>query len=221
MPVDTVYPRWRGEHSLNSAISVSRLGLSPLARGTHALCVDTLCRNRFIPAGAGNTQLTALSGWRRPVYPRWRGEHELDNVDENILVGLSPLARGTHIDPTVCRTGGRFIPAGAGNTILPPLDFPLLPVYPRWRGEHIPTVVFKREDRGLSPLARGTRDHGMNWELMSRFIPAGAGNTKYIRRRPPRAPVYPRWRGEHTKRISLFINYFLSAPHSTNIIATI
>ncbi|PUS20721.1 hypothetical protein B1M25_04025, partial [Salmonella enterica subsp. enterica serovar Dublin] len=53
------------------------------------------------------------------------------------------------------------------------------------------------------------------------FIPAGAGNTIIGNLSWTGTAVYPRWRGEHTKRMSLFINYFLSAPHSTNIIATI
>ncbi|ECG8095790.1 hypothetical protein FNG06_23300 [Salmonella enterica] len=52
-------------------------------------------------------------------------------------------------------------------------------------------------------------------------ILVGAGNTVFRRNQFATRTVYPRWRGEHTKRISLFINYFLSAPHSTNIIATI
>ncbi|EEH9440143.1 hypothetical protein FWN87_10275 [Salmonella enterica] len=52
-------------------------------------------------------------------------------------------------------------------------------------------------------------------------ILVGAGNTVFRRNKFATRAVYPRWRGEHTKRISLFINYFLSAPHSTNIIATI
>ncbi|EAA7714531.1 hypothetical protein B9867_05155 [Salmonella enterica] len=52
-------------------------------------------------------------------------------------------------------------------------------------------------------------------------ILVGAGNTVFRRNQFATRAVYPRWRGEHTKRISLFINYFLSAPHSTNIIATI
>ncbi|APQ81900.1 hypothetical protein SEETMRM10961_15145 [Salmonella enterica subsp. enterica serovar Typhimurium] len=33
----TVYPRWRGEHSLSSMRNFPRRGLSPLARGTHFL----------------------------------------------------------------------------------------------------------------------------------------------------------------------------------------
>ncbi|EAR9412252.1 hypothetical protein E4R05_23765, partial [Salmonella enterica] len=47
-------------------------------------------------------------------------------------------------------------------------------------------------------------------------ILVGAGNTVFRRNQFATRAVYPRWRGEHTKRISLFINYFLSAPHSTN-----
>ncbi|ACN47090.1 hypothetical protein SPC_2999 [Salmonella enterica subsp. enterica serovar Paratyphi C str. RKS4594] len=74
---------------------------------------------------------------------------------------------------------------------------------------------------GLSPLARGTHLTGCNAQALQRFIPAGAGNTVCQWTIQSIFAVYPRWRGEHTKCMSLFINYFLSAPHSTNIIATI
>ncbi|EBW9798689.1 hypothetical protein DQR54_21195, partial [Salmonella enterica subsp. enterica serovar Montevideo] len=60
-----------------------------------------------------------------------------------------------------------------------------------------------------------------NAQLRTRFIPAGAGNTLPTSDDAKPEPVYPRWRGEHTKRISFFIKHFLSSPHSTNIIATI
>ncbi|CBY97132.1 hypothetical protein predicted by Glimmer/Critica [Salmonella enterica subsp. enterica serovar Weltevreden str. 2007-60-3289-1] len=96
-----------------------------------------------------------------------------------------------------------------------------LAVYPRWRGEHSCSCRDTSWAPGLSPLARGTQVADWRGYRANRFIPAGAGNTHHLIAPYQLETVYPRWRGEHTKRISLFINYFLSAPHSTNIIATI
>ncbi|RFN00601.1 hypothetical protein CFSAN002065_15318, partial [Salmonella enterica subsp. enterica serovar Heidelberg str. CFSAN002065] len=77
-------------------------------------------------------------------------------------------------------------------------------VYPRWRGEHILFDKLAASHCGLSPLARGTPPHIMITPLPSRFIPAGAGNTLLIIDFIDFSPVYPRWRGEHTKTIYLF-----------------
>ncbi len=52
---------------------------------------------------------------------------------------------------------------------------------------------------GLSPLARGTRTQYHGVLRPRRFIPAGAGNTSGRVSEPVGFPVYPRWRGEHTK----------------------
>ena len=73
-------------------------------------------KNRFIPAGAGNSALTPTSSTCVAVYPRWRGE--LAGVNAVILFdgGLSPLARGTHRAPLGGVSHVRFIPAGAGNS---------------------------------------------------------------------------------------------------------
>ena len=70
------------------------------------------------------------------VYPRWRGEHFSDVDLVHLSSGLSPLARGTlHADHTP-EPYARFIPAGAGNTAVGLFVSVLMPVYPRWRGEH-------------------------------------------------------------------------------------
>ncbi|EHV84886.1 hypothetical protein ECP03052932_3019 [Escherichia coli p0305293.2] len=53
----------------------------------------------------------------RPVYPRWRGELLLLGMRNHTLNGLSPLARGTLKHQTFGGPNGRFIPAGAGNTV--------------------------------------------------------------------------------------------------------
>ena len=72
-----------------------------------------------------------------------------------------------------------------------------IPVYPRWRGEHVNRCIFAIEVSGLSPLARGTPRYAQLLSQRLRFIPAGAGNTHIHQCVRPFAAVYPRWRGEH------------------------
>ncbi|OAF92854.1 hypothetical protein PPECC79_27440 [Escherichia coli PCN079] len=50
---------------------------------------------RFIPAGAGNSSASPMSGPTGPVYPRWRGELYMTGTLPPDVCGLSPLARGT------------------------------------------------------------------------------------------------------------------------------
>ncbi len=113
----------------------------------------------------------------RPVYPRWRGEHKTKLLHKFHSRGLSPLARGTPETSWLVVLLWRFIPAGAGNTLV--LNRPALetPVYPRWRGEHGNITNKINVNLGLSPLARGTLAEKEGSGVISRFIPAGAGNT--------------------------------------------
>ncbi len=96
-----------------------------------------------------------------------------------------------------CDRRPRFIPAGAGNTLVARANGTIPPVYPRWRGEHASSVVILFLNRGLSPLARGTPGFHLSKCWMWRFIPAGAGNTTPDIFATVVTPVYPRWRGEH------------------------
>ncbi|EST82951.1 hypothetical protein ECC1470_16492, partial [Escherichia coli ECC-1470] len=65
------------------------------------------------------------------------------------------------------------------------------------RGEHCNSLISDLPRLGLSPLARGTPVPGRGCISILRFIPAGAGNTRWIRVLHSTAAVYPRWRGEH------------------------
>ena len=135
---------------------------------------------RFIPAGAGNTRPCNRNGDFNSVYPRWRGEHCWMSLSNTERSGLSPLARGTLCYPLKTADSRRFIPAGAGNTVLTAVAVRPIAVYPRWRGEHIPQQITVPETRGLSPLARGTLHANAEAGRVNRFIPAGAGNTLSI-----------------------------------------
>ncbi|EHL59196.1 hypothetical protein SEEM41H_14014, partial [Salmonella enterica subsp. enterica serovar Montevideo str. 4441 H] len=93
------------------------------------------------------------------------------------LDGLSPLARGTRGADYDFPIIYRFIPAGAGNTVPMRGIWGVLPVYPRWRGEHFRIKQNILYIFGLSPLARGTRKRDGTKTCRTRFIPAGAGYT--------------------------------------------
>ncbi len=143
---------------------------------------------RFIPAGAGNSP---------------------ENIhDGGGYGGLSPLARGTPTFDEMRDGGRRFIPAGAGNSGPPCSHLPNFPVYPRWRGELNIVVDKCRCYCGLSPLARGTLLRPRCLARLVRFIPAGAGNSTVQTAGYYFFAVYPRWRGELSKSIHLFLKHF-------------
>ncbi len=154
--IKTVYPRWRGEHEAISKTPAIAAGLSPLARGTPGVERQMTEKERFIPAGAGNTSPLLTPGKSAAVYPRWRGEHPFIFVSSWRDLGLSPLARGTRTKYPSLNPRRRFIPAGAGNTIETFHAIKQAAVYPRWRGEHYGTAPAIYRNAGLSPLARGT-----------------------------------------------------------------
>ena len=131
---EPVYPRWRGEHWQNKHRGTRGAGLSPLARGTQIWGAPLMKSKRFIPAGAGNTAADSRAGHHRPVYPRWRGEHPFIFVSSWRDLGLSPLARGTRTKYPSLNPRRRFIPAGAGNTIVTFHAIKQAEVYTRWRG---------------------------------------------------------------------------------------
>ena len=73
----------------------------------------------------------------------------------------------------------------------------MVPVYPRWRGEHFFRLRYVCINLGLSPLVRGTHPLSKAQPVYVRFIPAGAGNTIGGNAAREIEAVYPRWRGEH------------------------
>jgi len=197
VPASAVHPRWRGEHTGAKLELAAGTGSSPLARGTPQPQLPNSQSLRFIPAGAGNTRAPVRRGRLGAVHPRWRGEHAGIGTDRLLPFGSSPLARGTRRYTSVSGAALRFIPAGAGNTPAPGLYAEMIPVHPRWRGEHYLAVDALGNSAGSSPLARGTLISRTRAVNALRFIPAGAGNTPRRSFSHSGVPVHPRWRGEH------------------------
>ena len=138
-------------------------GLSPLARGAQHRKRLRGGGVRFIPAGAGSSTWRIFATPARTVYPRWRGELGIARLIRRRPYGLSPLARGTLFGGAVVPLFFRFIPAGAGNTIVCKFAAAPLAVYPRWRGEHATWRRIMTYKNGLSPLARGTLQPSMRY----------------------------------------------------------
>ena len=177
IPQNPVHPRRRGEHVPGRCAISQSNGSSPQARGTPLPSAQQTASVRFIPAGAGNTDLSVACLWGRPVHPRRRGEHPWRMDARRSANGSSPQARGTPCHPLGAPVVCRFIPAGAGNTHAPKSNPPVCAVHPRRRGEHWRPIDPCAGEIGSSPQARGT--------------------PRIDRGRLYCSPVHPRRRGEH------------------------
>ena len=208
----TVHPRPRGEHVGKVWGGGIQIGSSPPARGTHNTIRDSMKRNRFIPARAGNTYTPNGSRQLCTVHPRPRGEHASTCRIPSPPTGSSPPARGTRPRERPRRRADRFIPARAGNTITQTPPIAPQPVHPRPRGEHEPAADVWRRDGGSSPPARGTRCDRVRRAAWSRFIPARAGNTLTSWPWARRITVHPRPRGEHRLQFREQHGRFGSSP---------
>ena len=113
-----------------------------------------------------------------------------------ILLGSSPLTRGTLLSHNGFGNLSRFIPAYAGNSRKSPFTVPPYPVHPRLRGELYRLSKKRFSRHGSSPLTRGTRCDRHQRFNVCRFIPAYAGNSKQQKSEQNATTVHPRLRGE-------------------------
>ena len=152
----SVHPRACGEHEGADRLGSAGYGSSPRLRGTfhprHLRCLF----QRFIPAPAGNMDLTKQLTIFWSVHPRACGEHVHAYKGAHFATGSSPRLRGTYNRRPI-RTGKRrFIPAPAGNIRGKVAVGSTPPVHPRACGEHPPPCGSVGMNCGSSPRLRGT-----------------------------------------------------------------
>ena len=132
-------------------------GSSPLTRGTRIDSGQNDRFNRFIPAYAGNSCSNAPVSATIPVHPRLRGELTSRGLPFMVVIGSSPLTRGTRMIIFAHSGISRFIPAYAGNSGFFCRARLSLSVHPRLRGELECKPFYGLDFGGSSPLTRGTR----------------------------------------------------------------
>ena len=110
-----VYPRGRGEATVATVVPAMTMGLSPRARGSHAVAAPSVPDVGSIPAGAGKPDRRRMPRRARGVYPRGRGEALRSSFFCPPCMGLSPRARGSPYGPARARLWSGSIPAGAGK----------------------------------------------------------------------------------------------------------
>ncbi len=192
----SVHPRACGEQPEALVKSKVSRGSSPRMRGT-VKAFDLLNgRIRFIPAHAGNRRLKSSTSPTSPVHPRACGEQRAPDTQTIPLCGSSPRMRGTGSGGDFNATGGRFIPAHAGNRPVLAVSALAIPVHPRACGEQEPDISLLKPPPGSSPRMRGTDDEQEAAPWRCRFIPAHAGNSINHFARATVNAVHPRACGE-------------------------
>ena len=134
------YPRSRGGTCGRAGTEWGDGGLSPLARGNRWRTRRKASWTGPIPARAGEPP---SHRWRPPctrAYPRSRGGTCTSNCRSEIVLGLSPLARGNQRAPLEFRRGRGPIPARAGEPGVHGESCAGDRAYPRSRGGTVPVT---------------------------------------------------------------------------------
>ncbi len=133
----TAHPRGCGEHIFPAFQRRLCVGSSPRVRGTRSLALGDFAAIRLIPAGAGNTRLSAIAVGVKAAHPRGCGEHNGGTGVTSTSNGSSPRVRGTPSRHHPLGARYRLIPAGAGNTVGTHVDCQTTAAHPRGCGEHL------------------------------------------------------------------------------------
>ena len=111
------HPRSRGEHSSTKNPATPTQGSSPLTRGARISVSRCATPTRIIPAHAGSTPSSVMTGVSMPDHPRSRGEHVHEGFRRMDHQGSSPLTRGAQTLPGARSPRPWIIPAHAGSTM--------------------------------------------------------------------------------------------------------
>ena len=171
------------------------IGRSPPARGRQKLIKEKHYYHGSIPACAGEATGACAEKEYKKVDPRLRGGGHFLVGKDGPSAGRSPPARGRQLVFNFCLRPRRSIPACAGEALCAGLEAHTLQVDPRLRGGGIKGQKCASAIWGRSPPARGRRSTKIAWSIISRSIPACAGEATIIQWPGYLQRVDPRLRG--------------------------
>ena len=176
----TVHPRACGERCRLRPHAPIFGGSSPRVRGTRRGHDRPDAELRFIPARAGNADDRGRIAVDLEVHPRACGERICRGLRDMGIGGSSPRVRGTRAKSERDACYIRFIPARAGNARYAATPAHRPAVHPRACGERGASSFWIASGSGSSPRVRGTHHPGLPQPDQWRFIPARAGNARFV-----------------------------------------
>ena len=117
-PLPTDHPRACGANHSDPRSPRVHSGSSPRVRGKPRRHVTADGAIRIIPARAGQTCMVPKQGRIRSDHPRACGANRGCGCGERTPSGSSPRVRGKHVSFAAGQSGGRIIPARAGQTLM-------------------------------------------------------------------------------------------------------
>ena len=168
------------------------VGLSPRVRGNRLrqVLIDRL--QGSIPACAGEPESTIPANRLPLVYPRVCGGTSKRPIILSKEQGLSPRVRGNRGAGENDRPAERSIPACAGEPYPRCRSEGARKVYPRVCGGTLPPELLAALCQGLSPRVRGNPVTVKSRLLLTRSIPACAGEPRAETAFATGPAVYPR-----------------------------
>ena len=173
----TDHPRECGANGLRQAGADLKDGSSPRVRGKPAVQLMHECRDRIIPASAGQTSPRAAPPNTRPDHPRECGANLTRHSGGGCNFGSSPRVRGKLDGRDYHVAGERIIPASAGQTSHALDGTSSSPDHPRECGANNRNHITSEYNNGSSPRVRGKHRLLHILRPDGRIIPASAGQT--------------------------------------------
>ncbi len=208
------FPRARGDRPRAWRRQIGRHRFSPRTRGSTRPGCRHAAAARVFPAHAGIDLASTRSTPRRRRFPRARGDRPF--IRSSIVRSdlFSPRTRGSTRPGCRHAAAARVFPAHAGIDRSRSARLPTRSCFPRARGDRPWVCRSWRRSMTFSPRTRGSTPAGRPESIPRPVFPAHAGIDPSEPRPSPRAPSFPRARGDRPVLVEFELAAALFSPRT-------